>query len=132
MISMLTATWYISVAWSKDMRLYVGYSDETPVYPSLQIHEIGSLSRRYGMKVWHLIWKIKTEYGTKTRAVSLWKTGWLLFYRVVQDDRKRVLNCVILSLKYGKYRWTIKSRKVDLQDEKVDIGDIKVDIEISI
>ena len=54
----------------------------------------------------------------------------LLFYRVVQDDRKRVLNCVILSLKYGKYRWTIKSRKVDIQDEKVDIGDIKVDIEI--
>lgn len=40
------------------------------------------------------------------------------FRRVVQDDRKRVLDCVILSLKYGEYRWTIKSRKVDIRDKK--------------
>ena len=40
------------------------------------------------------------------------------FRRVVQDDRKRVLDCVILSLKYGEYRWTIKSRKVDIRYEK--------------
>ena len=46
------------------------------------------------------------------------KQAGCFFRRVVQDDRKRVLNCVILSLKYGKYRWTIKSRKVDIRYEK--------------
>ena len=52
--------------------------------------------------------------------------------RVVQDDRKRVLDCVILSLKYGEQSISglVNQEKVDIQDKKVDIGNIKVDIEI--
>ena len=48
-----------------------------------------------------------------------------LFRRVVQDDRKRVLDCVILSLKYGE-----QPISELVNQEKVDIGNIKVDIEI--
>jgi len=47
------------------------------------------------------------------------------FRRVVQDDRKRVLDCVILSLKYGE-----QPISELVNQEKVDIGNIKVDIEI--
>ena len=52
--------------------------------------------------------------------------------RVVQDDRKRVLDCVILSLKYGEQPISelVNQEKVDIQDKKVDIQDKKVDIEI--
>ena len=51
---------------------------------------------------------------------------------MVQDDRKRVLDCVILSLKYGEQSISglVNQEKVDIQDKKVDIGNIKVDIEI--
>ena len=43
--------------------------------------------------------------------------------RVVQDDRKRVLDCVILSLKYGEQPISglVNQEKVDIQDKKVDI-----------
>ena len=44
---------------------------------------------------------------------------------MVQDDRKRVLDCVILSLKYGE-----QPISGLVNQEKVDIGNIKVDIEI--
>ena len=47
------------------------------------------------------------------------------FRRVLQDDRKRVLDCVILSLKYGE-----QPISELVNQEKVDIGNIKVDIEI--
>ncbi len=60
------------------------------------------------------------------------KQAGCFFRRVVQDDRKRVLNCVILSLKYGELPISrlVNQEKVDIQDKKVDIGNIKVDIEI--
>lgn len=41
--------------WGKALKLL----SADPGYPSLQTHEIEPLSRRYGMKVWQLIWKIK-------------------------------------------------------------------------
>ena len=52
--------------------------------------------------------------------------------RVVQDDRKRVLDCVILILKYGEQPISglVNQEKVDIQGKKVDIQDKKVDIEI--
>ena len=45
---------------------------------------------------------------------------------MVQDDRKRVLNCVILSLKYGKQPISglVNQEKVDIQDKKVDIDSV--------
>ena len=60
------------------------------------------------------------------------KQAGCFFRRVVQDDRKRVLDCVILSLKYGEQSISgfVNQEKVDIQDKKVDIGNIKVDIEI--
>ena len=53
------------------------------------------------------------------------KQAGCFFRRVVQDDRKRVLDCVILSLKYGE-----QPISELVNQEKVDIGNIKVDIEI--
>ena len=53
------------------------------------------------------------------------KRAGCFFRRVVQDDRKRVLDCVILSLKYGE-----QPISELVNQEKVDIGNIKVDIEI--
>ena len=60
------------------------------------------------------------------------KQAGCFFRRVVQDDRKRVLNCVILSLKYGELPISglVNQEKVDIGNIKVDIGNIKVDIEI--
>ena len=54
------------------------------------------------------------------------KQAGCFFRRVVQDDRKRVLNCVILSLKYGELPISglVNQEKVDIQDKKVDIGNI--------
>ena len=42
---------------------------------------------------------------------------------MVQDDRKRVFDCVILSLKYGEQPISglVNQEKVDIQDKKVDI-----------
>ena len=53
------------------------------------------------------------------------KQAGCFFRRVLQDDRKRVLDCVILSLKYGE-----QPISELVNQEKVDIGNIKVDIEI--
>ena len=54
------------------------------------------------------------------------KQAGCFFRRVVQDDRKRVLDCVILSLKYEEQLISglVNQEKVDIQDKKVDIGNI--------
>ena len=54
------------------------------------------------------------------------KQAGCFFRRVVQDDRKRVLNCVILSLKYGKYKWTLKY-KFKKKRSKIYEGTGKID-----
>ena len=48
------------------------------------------------------------------------KQAGCFFRRVVQDDRKRVLDCVILSLKYGEQPISglVNQEKVDIQDKK--------------
>lgn len=58
----------------------------------------------------------------KHEQLAYEKQAGCFFRRVVQDDRKRVLNCVILSLKYGEQPISrlVNQEKVDIQDKKVD------------
>ena len=78
------------------------------------------------------ICRIKLNMELKHEQLVYEKQASCFFRRVLQDDRKRVLDCVILSLKYGEQPISglVNQEKVDIQDKKVDIGNIKVDIEI--
>lgn len=78
------------------------------------------------------MWVIAMDSSFYFKQLVCEKQASCFFRRVVQDDRKRVLDCVILSLKYGEQSISglVNQEKVDIQDKKVDIGNIKVDIEI--
>lgn len=79
-------------------------------------------SKSESVPLWHKIALVDERHLKPATIDSIHSC---FFRRVVQDDRKRVLDCVILSLKYGE-----QPISELVNQEKVDIGNIKVDIEI--